>query len=107
MASTATETSTQKSEPVPDSSVSMPNSSSKNKEEEDAQADACSCSTRAQNLSFVLEGVNKVKFEDRPIPEIKNPHDVLVQVKYTGICGSDVSYAYVSILSFSGSMASH
>lgn len=44
----------------------------------------------AQNLSFVLEGVDKVKFEDRPVPEIRDAHDVLVQVKYTGICGSDV-----------------
>lgn len=44
----------------------------------------------AKNLSFVLEGVQKVKFEDRPIPELKGPRDVLVQVKYTGICGSDV-----------------
>ncbi|OJJ48067.1 hypothetical protein ASPZODRAFT_14220 [Penicilliopsis zonata CBS 506.65] len=45
-----------------------------------------------QNLSFVLEGIHKVKFEDRPIPELKTPHDVLVTVKYTGICGSDVHY---------------
>jgi hypothetical protein len=44
----------------------------------------------AQNLSFVLEGVDKVMFEDRPMPEIRDAHDVLVQVKYTGICGSDV-----------------
>ena len=43
-----------------------------------------------QNLSFVLEGIHQVKFEDRPIPELKNPHDVLVNVKFTGICGSDV-----------------
>lgn len=45
----------------------------------------------AQNLSFVLEGVHQVKFEDRPVPEIKDPHDVLVNVRFTGICGSDVS----------------
>lgn len=44
----------------------------------------------AQNLSFVLEGIHLVKFEDRPIPEMKDPHDVLVNVRYTGICGSDV-----------------
>lgn len=44
----------------------------------------------AQNLSFVLEGVHQVKFEDRPIPELKDPHDVLVNVRFTGICGSDV-----------------
>jgi D-xylulose reductase len=43
-----------------------------------------------QNLSFVLEGIHKVKFEDRPVPELKNPHDVIINVKYTGICGSDV-----------------
>lgn len=43
-----------------------------------------------QNLSFVLEGIHKVKFEDRPIPALKNSHDVLINVKYTGICGSDV-----------------
>jgi hypothetical protein len=68
------------------SPISLP---SKNKE--DSSADACQCSTRTQkNLSFVLEGVNKVRFEDRPVPELKTPNDVLVQVKYTGICGSDV-----------------
>ncbi|GLA67580.1 hypothetical protein AtubIFM55763_010083 [Aspergillus tubingensis] len=48
--------------------------------------------TSAQNLSFVLEGIHRVKFEDRPIPEIKDPHDVLVNVRFTGICGSDVHY---------------
>ncbi|KAL9115989.1 MAG: hypothetical protein Q9227_000357 [Pyrenula ochraceoflavens] len=46
----------------------------------------------AKNLSFVLEGIQNVKFEDRPVPELKNPRDVLVEVKYTGICGSDVHY---------------
>ncbi|GLI79848.1 hypothetical protein PoHVEF18_008189 [Penicillium ochrochloron] len=49
-------------------------------------------SETAQNLSFVLEGIHKVKFEDRPIPALRNPHDVLINVKYTGICGSDVHY---------------
>ncbi|KAJ6151849.1 hypothetical protein N7470_006977 [Penicillium chermesinum] len=46
----------------------------------------------AQNLSFVLEGIHKVKFEDRPVPQLKDPHDVLINVRYTGICGSDVHY---------------
>jgi len=45
-----------------------------------------------ENLSFVLEKAGSVKFEDRPIPELKSPYDVLVNVKYTGICGSDVHY---------------
>ncbi|KAL1963253.1 hypothetical protein VTN77DRAFT_8578 [Rasamsonia byssochlamydoides] len=46
----------------------------------------------AKNLSFVLEGIQKVKFEDRPVPEIVDPHDVIINVKYTGVCGSDVHY---------------
>lgn len=51
----------------------------------------------AQNLSFVLEGIHQVKFEDRPIPELKDPHDVLVNVKFTGICGSDVRICAFSL----------
>lgn len=46
----------------------------------------------AQNLSFVLEKAGSVKFEDRPVPTLKSPYDVLVNVKFTGICGSDVHY---------------
>lgn len=45
-----------------------------------------------QNLSFVLKKPHDVTFEDRPIPELKTDRDVLVQVKVTGICGSDVHY---------------
>ncbi|KAL0264296.1 hypothetical protein SLS55_000243 [Diplodia seriata] len=45
-----------------------------------------------QNNSFVLEKPGSVKYEDRPVPELKNEHDVIVNVKYTGICGSDVHY---------------
>ncbi|TKA70917.1 putative D-xylulose reductase A [Cryomyces minteri] len=47
---------------------------------------------RASNSSFVLEKAGSVKYEDRPIPELKSPYDVLVNVKFTGICGSDVHY---------------
>ncbi|PVF96298.1 putative xylitol dehydrogenase [Serendipita vermifera] len=43
------------------------------------------------NKSFVLRGVEDVVFEERPVPEI-GPYDVLVEVKKTGICGSDVHY---------------
>jgi threonine dehydrogenase-like Zn-dependent dehydrogenase len=43
-----------------------------------------------QNLSFVLQGIHKVTYEDRPVPELESSHDVIVNVKYTGICGSDV-----------------
>lgn len=44
-----------------------------------------------QNPSFVLYGAGKAKIEDRPIPSIQDPHDVIVRVAYVGVCGSDVS----------------
>ncbi|KZF21989.1 putative D-xylulose reductase A [Xylona heveae TC161] len=45
-----------------------------------------------KNLSFILEKAGQVKYEDRPIPKLSSPYDVLVNVKRTGICGSDVHY---------------
>ncbi|KAH8597646.1 chaperonin 10-like protein [Bisporella sp. PMI_857] len=44
------------------------------------------------NLSFVLSKPFDVKFEQRPKPKIESPHDVIVAINYTGICGSDVHY---------------
>ncbi|CAL1700824.1 unnamed protein product [Somion occarium] len=45
----------------------------------------------SDNPSFVLHGINNVAYEQRPIPEISDD-EVLVEVKKTGICGSDVHY---------------
>ncbi|KAF8528960.1 xylitol dehydrogenase [Hysterangium stoloniferum] len=45
----------------------------------------------SENTSFVLHGILDAKFEPRPIPEI-NDDEVLVSIKKTGICGSDVHY---------------
>ncbi|GAB7363915.1 hypothetical protein MBLNU230_g4478t1 [Neophaeotheca triangularis] len=43
--------------------------------------------------SFVLRAVNHVVFEDRPVPQLRDPaHDIRVQIAQTGICGSDVHY---------------
>ncbi|KAE9984610.1 hypothetical protein BLS_001985 [Venturia inaequalis] len=44
------------------------------------------------NPSFILHEPYKVTFEDRPVPQILDPHDVIVEVRFTGICGSDVHY---------------
>ncbi|KAL5487813.1 hypothetical protein ACEPAI_5921 [Sanghuangporus weigelae] len=45
----------------------------------------------SENKSFILRGINDVIFEERPIPEIGDD-EVLVEVKKTGICGSDVHF---------------
>ncbi|KAJ5826734.1 hypothetical protein N7447_003497 [Penicillium robsamsonii] len=45
-----------------------------------------------ENASFVLRDIKDVAIEDRPKPVIQNPHDVIVHVAQTGICGSDVHY---------------
>ncbi|KAH7069714.1 D-xylulose reductase A [Paraphoma chrysanthemicola] len=49
-------------------------------------------SQKMKNPSFVLKSVDEVAFEDRPVPKIEDQHSVLLQVNYTGICGSDVHY---------------
>ncbi|KAF9519050.1 hypothetical protein BS47DRAFT_1370884 [Hydnum rufescens UP504] len=47
--------------------------------------------TYKSNPSFVLRGVDHTAFEERSVPKV-GPHDVLVEVKKTGLCGSDVHY---------------
>jgi NADPH:quinone reductase-like Zn-dependent oxidoreductase len=44
-----------------------------------------------QNPSVVLYGAKNAQLEDKPIPELLDPHDVLVRIAYVGVCGSDVS----------------
>ncbi|RPB04387.1 GroES-like protein [Choiromyces venosus 120613-1] len=46
----------------------------------------------SKNPSFVLKSIKDVTFEERPVPKIQNPTDVLIRVNVTGICGSDVHY---------------
>lgn len=45
-----------------------------------------------ENKAFVLQEPNKFIFEDRSVPKLASPKDVLIQVNMTGICGSDVHY---------------
>ncbi|BAP73320.1 xylitol dehydrogenase [Kluyveromyces marxianus] len=42
--------------------------------------------------AVVLKKQGEIAFEERPVPEIKDPHYVKVHIKKTGICGSDVHY---------------
>ncbi|KAL6354351.1 hypothetical protein LRP88_11681 [Fusarium phalaenopsidis] len=44
------------------------------------------------NLSCVLYGPGKARFEDRPVPSLKDPHDVIIRISYVGVCGSDVHF---------------
>ncbi|KFY43557.1 hypothetical protein V495_03886 [Pseudogymnoascus sp. VKM F-4514 (FW-929)] len=47
----------------------------------------------SKNLSFVLQKIHDVSFENRPVPTIApDSSDVIIQIKQTGICGSDVHY---------------
>lgn len=44
------------------------------------------------NPSLVLNKIDDITFETYESPVISDPHDVLVEVKKTGICGSDIHY---------------
>ncbi|KNG90643.1 alcohol dehydrogenase [Aspergillus nomiae NRRL 13137] len=45
-----------------------------------------------RNPSCLLYGALDARYEDRPMPVLDNPHDVIVQIAYTGVCGSDVHF---------------
>jgi len=40
--------------------------------------------------ALVMKEVGKLVLEDRPIPQVKEPDDILLKIKAIGICGSDV-----------------
>ncbi|KAL5532586.1 hypothetical protein ACEPAF_4360 [Sanghuangporus sanghuang] len=44
-----------------------------------------------ENNAFILNGALDATFAVRPIPELA-PDEVLVEVKKTGICGSDLHF---------------
>ncbi|KAF4995455.1 hypothetical protein FGRMN_5136 [Fusarium graminum] len=44
------------------------------------------------NPSCLLYGPGDARFEDRPVPEIEDPNDVIIKIAYTGVCGSDVHF---------------
>lgn len=37
--------------------------------------------------AVVFKGPGKVVLEDRPIPKIQDPTDIIVKVNYTALCG--------------------
>ncbi|GAP85067.1 putative zinc-type alcohol dehydrogenase-like protein [Rosellinia necatrix] len=40
--------------------------------------------------AVVLKGVKEVAVEERPIPIIQDPRDIIVKVRYTALCGSEL-----------------
>ena len=53
--------------------------------------------SKMDNPSWLLYGAGQAKLEDRPLPKIKDEHDVIVKIAYVGVCGSDVSYLIAMI----------
>ena len=39
----------------------------------------------------VMTAIRKIEFQDRPMPKVQ-PHEVLVEIEYVGVCGSDLHY---------------
>lgn len=40
--------------------------------------------------AIVFKGVKEVALESRPVPKIQDPRDVIVKVRYTALCGSEL-----------------
>ncbi|CAG9961940.1 unnamed protein product [Clonostachys byssicola] len=47
-------------------------------------------STQSKMKAIVFDGPRQVSLQQRPIPGIQNSHDIIVQVKATAICGSEM-----------------
>lgn len=45
---------------------------------------------KMQNPNIVLYAPHTAKIEDKPIPTLSSPHDVVIRINYIGVCGSDV-----------------
>ncbi|KAH3940800.1 hypothetical protein HBI70_188420 [Parastagonospora nodorum] len=45
-----------------------------------------------KNPSIVLYGAKNAKLEERPVPELSDPNNVIVRIAYVGVCGSDVHF---------------
>ena len=37
--------------------------------------------------AVVFKGTLEVKIEDRPVPKIVDPTDIIIKVKYSALCG--------------------
>ncbi|KAI9150601.1 zinc-type alcohol dehydrogenase-like protein [Paramyrothecium foliicola] len=44
-----------------------------------------------KQLLVVFNGVRQVALEERPLPSIQEPSDIIVKVKYTALCGRNMS----------------
>lgn len=53
---------------------------------------------KASNLSCLLYDPHDAKFEDREVPTIADPYDVIIRIAYVGVCGSDVSHSDQSVI---------
>jgi threonine dehydrogenase-like Zn-dependent dehydrogenase len=53
--------------------------------------------TQTSNLSCLLYGPHDARFEDRQVPVISDPYDVIIRIAYVGVCGSDVSLLSVDL----------
>lgn len=52
----------------------------------------------ASNLSCLLYGPHDARFENREVPTITDPYDVIIRIAYVGVCGSDVSRSNQSLV---------
>lgn len=42
--------------------------------------------------AVILKGKLKVEVEQRPVPQIQEPTDVIVKVRYTALCGRYIQF---------------
>lgn len=54
--------------------------------------------TKDTMKAVVFKAPYEVAVEDRPVPKIKDPQDIIVKVKYTALCGRWVASHFLGVL---------
>lgn len=42
--------------------------------------------------AVVFKGVGEITVEDRPVPQVTDPGDAIIKVRFAGVCGSDLHW---------------
>jgi threonine dehydrogenase-like Zn-dependent dehydrogenase len=53
--------------------------------------------TKETMRAVIFKGPHKIAVEDRPVPKIQDPQDIIVKVGYTALCGRYVGYPTIKL----------
>jgi threonine dehydrogenase-like Zn-dependent dehydrogenase len=53
--------------------------------------------TKEMMRAVIFKGPYKIAVEERPVPKIQDPQDIIAKVGYTALCGRYVGYPNIKL----------